>query len=126
MMNLTTGTTATVYLTLTEKQTLTNPNYLFLFVQRTTNREVVFVKSNAGDTSTAKDRYNLFSLDVDQLFEGYIGEYHYTVREQASLTNLDPEQSGAILETGMMRLSEPTDEAYEFTTYETDNTYVTR
>ena len=125
-MNLTTGTTATVYLTLKEKQTLASPNYLFAFVQRTTNREVFFVKTGASDTSTAKDRYNRFTLDVDQLFEGFIGEYHYTIREQASSTNVDPEQSGAILETGMMQLSEPTDDAYEFTIYETDNTYVTR
>jgi hypothetical protein len=126
MVNLTTGTVATVYFTLTEKQTLGSPNYLFLFTQRTTNREVAFVKLNATDTSPAKDRYNRFSFDVDQLFCGFIGEYHYEIREQSSTSNLDPTLSGKVLETGMMRLNEPAEDAYAFTTYETDNIFVTR
>jgi hypothetical protein len=126
MVNLTSGTVETVYFTLKERQTLTSPNYLFIFTQRTTNREVAFVKTNASDTSTAKDRYNRFTFDVDQLFCGFIGEYHYEVREQSSTSNLDPTLSGKILETGMMRLNEAPEDSYEFTTYETDNTYVTR
>lgn len=126
MVNLTLGTVLDVYLTLTEKQTLTAPNYLFRFVQRTTNEEITFVKSNGSDTSTAKDRYNRFIFDVDQLFCGMVGEYHYYVYEQASASNTEVSLTGNLLETGMMRLNEPTENVYTFTAYETDNSFVTR
>lgn len=126
MINLTLGTTANVYLTLTEKQTLTSPNYLFRFVQRTTNEEIKFVKKYTDDTSPYKDRYNLFSFDVDQLFCGEVGEYHYYVYEQASAYNLELDSTGKLLEEGIMRLNQAPEDTYSFTTYNTDNTFITR
>lgn len=126
MINLTAGTTANVYLTLTEKATLSSPNYLFRFVQRTTNVEVKFVKKDADDTSPYPDRYNLFSFDVDQLFCGQIGEYHYSVYEQASASNIEIENTGTLLETGIMRLNEAAEDVYAFESYQTDNEYITR
>ena len=126
MINLTVGETAQVRLTLTEKQTLASPNYLFRFVQRTTNEEIKFVKKSSDDTSPYKDRYNLFSFDVDQLFCGMIGEYHYYVYEQSSASNTEIDLTGNLLEQGLMKLNEASEDTYQFTAYETDNTFVTR
>ena len=126
MINLTLGTIANVYLTLTEKETLTSPNYLFRFVQRTTNDEIKFVKKSSDDLSQYKERYNLFSFDVDQLFCGQVGEYHYYVYEQASASNLEVDLTGNLLEDGIMRLNEDPEDTYSFTTYNPDNTFITR
>jgi hypothetical protein len=126
MINLTLGSTDNVYLTLTEKATLASPNYLFRFVQRTTNREVRFVKTNGDDLSAYPERYNQFAFDVDQLFCGEVGEYHYFIYEQASASNTELENTGAVLETGMMRLSEAVEDRYAFEAYQTDNEYITR
>lgn len=126
MINLTLGTIANVYLTLTEKETLTSPNYLFRFVQRTTNDEIKFVKKSSDDLSQYKERYNLFSFDVDQLFCGMIGEYHYYVYEQASASNIEVDLTGNLLEEGIMRLNEDPEDTYSFTTYNPDNTFITR
>jgi hypothetical protein len=115
-----------VYLTLTEKETLTSPNYLFRFVQRTTNDEIKFVKKSSDDLSQYKERYNLFSFDVDQLFCGHVGEYHYYVYEQASASNLEVDLTGNLLEEGIMRLNEDPEDTYSFTTYNPDNTFITR
>lgn len=126
MINLTLGSTDNVYLTLTEKATLASPNYLFRFVQRTTNREVRFVKTDADDLSAYPERYNQFAFDVDQLFCGEVGEYHYFVYEQASASNIELENTGALLETGIMRLNEAAEDVYAFEAYQTDNEYITR
>jgi len=126
VINLTLGTIANVYLTLTEKETLTSPNYLFRFVQRTSNDEIKFVKKSSDDLSQYKERYNLFSFDVDQLFCGQVGEYHYYVYEQASASNIEVDLTGNLLEDGMMRLNQDPDDTYSFTTYNPDNTFITR
>jgi hypothetical protein len=62
MIQLTKGVTQFMYLTLTEKELITNPNYLFVFRSRSTNTEVKFVLLNNTDISLYKDRYNKFSL----------------------------------------------------------------
>ena len=62
MIHLTKGETNTIVLTLTEKQLLTNPNYLFVFTNRSSNVVVSFVKLNATDLSSYKDRFNEFSI----------------------------------------------------------------
>lgn len=126
MINLTIGSTDNVYLTLTEKATLTAPNYLFRFVQRTTNKEVRFVKTDADDLSAYPDRYNKFAFDVDQLFCGEVGEYHYYIHQQTSASNLELDTTGKLLETGIMRLSEAAEDRYEFEAYQTHNEYITR
>ena len=46
MIHLTKGETNIIVMTLTEKQLLTNPNYLFVFTNRSSNCEVKFIKLN--------------------------------------------------------------------------------
>ncbi len=123
MIQLTKGQTQYIYLTLTEKELLVNPNYLFIFTSRSTNTSVSFVLLNATDVSLFKDRYNKFSIVTNTYFNtSLIGQYTYEVYEQASTTNTNP--SGLnMLESGIMMLNEA---STIFTTYTTTDTYKIR
>jgi len=106
MIQLAEGATQYVYLTLTEKELLTDPNYLFVFQNRETNVVTKFIKLNATDVSAYKERYNKFQFVVNTLFSPTVrGEYTYSVYEQASTSNLDPTGLN-LLETGLMKISE--------------------
>jgi hypothetical protein len=123
MIQLTKGQTQNIILTLTEKQTLTNPNYLFVFENRSTNTDVKFVKLNNTDISAYKERYNEFSIVVNSHFNTSLnGQYTYSVYEQASTSNLNPTGLN-LLETGIMELSGTT---ISFTEYETTSTFTIR
>jgi hypothetical protein len=123
MIHLTKGETNTIVMTLTEKQLLTNPNYLFVFTNRSSNCEVKFVKLNATDTSLYKDRYNEFSIVTNTSFKNQLeGQYTYEVYEQVSTTNLDITGLNK-LETGIMWLSGST---LTYNTYTTNDTYTIR
>jgi hypothetical protein len=123
MIQLTKGQTQNIILTLTEKQTLTSPNYLFVFENRSTNTDVKFVKLNNTDISAYKERYNEFTIVVNSHFNtSLIGQYTYSVYEQASSSNLNPTGLN-LLETGIMELSGTT---ISFTEYETTSTFTIR
>lgn len=123
MIRFTKGQTQNIILTLTEKQLLTNPNYLFVFTNRSANTEVKFVKLNATDLSLYKDRYNEFSIVTNTNFGSSLnGQYVYQIYEQASTSNTNP--SGLnLLETGIMEL---VGTPFEFTEYSTTDTYTIR
>lgn len=107
MIHFTKSTDSGIILTLTEKQTLTSPNYLFWFKSRGTNQEVKFVVLNAADLSPHKDRYNEFSIPVNTHFgSSPEGDWEYKIYEQTSTTNLNPALAVGLLETGIMRLSD--------------------
>jgi hypothetical protein len=101
------GTTANVILTLTEKQLIAAPNYLFVFTNRTTNYDVKFILTNAKDLSLFKERFNKFSIKVDSYFSTKLnGQWGYSVYEQTSTQNTDVTGLN-LLESGVMILSEP-------------------
>lgn len=107
MIQLIKGTTANVILTLTEKQLIAAPNYLFVFTNRTTNYDVKFILVNAKDLSLYKERFNKFSIKVDSYFSNKLnGQYDYSVYEQTSTQNTDITGLN-LLESGVMILSEP-------------------
>lgn len=119
MIHLTKTETNTIILTLTEKQLLTSPNYLFVFTNRSTNLEVKFVKLFASDTSLYKDRYNEFSIVTNTHFASQLeGQYTYEIYEQASTSNTNPSGLNK-LETGIMWLSGTTLTYNQFTTTDT-------
>ena len=123
MIRLTKGQTQNIILTLTEKQLLTNPNYLFIFTNRSANTEVKFVKLNATDVSLFKDRYNEFSIVTDTYFGSQLnGQYDYEVYEQSSPTNINPTGLN-LLESGIMEL---VGSAFSYTQYSTTDTYTIR
>jgi hypothetical protein len=123
VIRLTKGQTQNIILTLTEKQLLTSPNYLFVFENRSTNTEIKFVKLNATDISAYKDRFNEFNIVVNSYFNTALnGQYTYTIYEQTSTTNTNPTGLN-LLESGIMELSGTT---ISFTEYETTSTFTIR
>lgn len=106
MIQLIKGTTANVILTLTEKQLIAAPNYLFVFTNRTTNYDVKFILVNAKDLSLYKERFNKFSIKVDSYFSNKLnGQWDYSIYEQTSTQNTDVTGLN-LLESGIMILSE--------------------
>ena len=123
MIRLTKGQTQNIILTLTEKQLLTNPNYLFVFTNRSANTEVKFVSLNNTDISQYKDRYNEFSIVTNTNFSTALnGQYDYEIYEQASTSNLNPTGLNKI-ESGIMEL---VGTPFNFTEYTTTDTYKIR
>lgn len=123
MIQLTKGQTQYIYLTLTEKQLLVSPNYLFVFTNRGSNQQVKFVKLNNTDVSQYKDRYNKFSIVVNDYFGSSLnGQWDYQVYEQTSTTNTNPAGLN-LLESGVMMLNQT---ATIFTEYTTTDTYKIR
>jgi hypothetical protein len=124
MITIKKGNTETIVLTLTEKQTLASPNYLFVFKSRMPEQIVSFVLLNAADTSAYKYRYNQFSLVVNNCFSNSPqGEWRYYIYEQASATNKDEAKTGGLLEEGIMRLNEA--EAFSYVSYNVETEFIT-
>ena len=110
MIKLTKGNTENLILTLKEKQTILDANFLMVFQSRTTNDKVKFVIVNSADQSLYQDRYNQFSLVVNTYFANVEeGWYTYKVYEQASSSNTNEANAGAVVETGLMFLSDGQD-----------------
>jgi len=123
MIHLTKTETNTIVMTLTEKQLLTNPNYLFVFTNRSSNNVIKFVVLNASDVSLYKDRYNEFNIVTNTNFASALeGQYTYEVYEQVSSSNLNITGLNK-LETGIMWLSGST---LSYTEYTTTDTYTIR
>jgi hypothetical protein len=123
MIRLTKGATQNIILTLTEKQLLTNPNYLFVFTNRSANTEVKFVSLNNTDISQYKERYNEFSIVTNTNFSTALnGQYDYDIYEQTSTSNLNPAGLN-LLESGIMEL---VGTPFNFTEYTTTDTYKIR
>jgi hypothetical protein len=123
MIHLTKGQTNTIILTLTEKQLLITPNYLFVFTNRSSNNVIKFVVLNTADLSLFKDRYNEFSIVTNSSFSSALeGQYTYEVYEQASSSNTNPTGLNK-LETGIMWLSGST---LTYNQYTTTDTYTIR
>ena len=123
MIRLTKGQTQNIILTLTEKELLTNPNYLFIFTNRSANTEVKFVRLNNTDISQYKDRYNEFSIVTNTNFSTALnGQYDYDIYEQTSTSNLNPAGLN-LLESGIMEL---VGTPFNFTEYTTTDTYKIR
>lgn len=126
MLHLTKGQTDNIVVTLTEKATLTNPNWLFIFKSRVTNETISFVVLGSADLSAYKERFNSFNIVVNTYFANKTsGEYTYSIYEQASSSNTNPDLATGLVEVGQMNLKDATD--FSFTSYtNTTNTYKVR
>jgi hypothetical protein len=123
MIHLTKGQTNSIVLTLTENQLLTNPNYLFVFTNRSSNLQVKFVQLNAADVSLYKDRYNEFNIVTNTYFGSSLnGQYVYSIYEQTSTSNTNPAGLN-LLETGILELDGT---GISYTQYSTTDTYKIR
>ena len=122
MIKFTKGNTDTNYITLKEKQTILDANFLCVFQSRITNEKVKFVLVNSADQSLYKDRFNEFDVVVNTYFANYEeGWFTYTIYEQASPSNLIEASAGAVVETGLMFLSDGQD--VTTTKYDNPTTY---
>ena len=100
-----------VALTLVEETTLSNPYYLFEFQNDTTLVKYFQIFTDVSVAGAARTRANLFNIEVvvsgagaEQIVLGNIGQYNYTIYEQTSSSNLDPDLVTGIVERGRMRL----------------------
>lgn len=108
-----------VVLTLTEKASLSSPYYLFEFQNDSDKTVQRFI---AEDVSSFTDRYNRFAITEKSNPDNLSGEvelslpgfWSYTIREQTSSTNLDPDQSGEIVETGRVRVIGVSTTSYKY------------
>jgi hypothetical protein len=115
MINLKKGVTSTVYFTGTEKATLTNPRFLFVFLNR--GSKVTF-KVNVANTSTDA-RYDKAVINSSVTADYEPALYEYTIYEKS---NTDTTESGTIVETGYMILRAASE--FEMTEYnEQTNTF---
>jgi hypothetical protein len=130
MQLITRGTNSTIIFTLKEKQTLTNPYFLFELKYRgdgTTTKTFI-----ASDTSTYTDRYNEFLVTEvnaggEILTSGTInlqnvGEWHYRIFEQTSSTNLIVANAVNELENGIVKVL-PGSSSTSYTHQISDNSY---
>lgn len=123
MLHLIKSQTQYIFLTLTEKQILSNPNYLFVFTNRSNNNSVSFIKLNATDLSAHKERFNKFQIVTNDHFANQlVGQWTYQVYEQVSNSNTNPTGLN-LLESGIMMLA---DAQNVFSSYSTTDTYKIR
>lgn len=115
-----------ITLTLTEKTTITDANYLFQFQSDQTKEDYFLICQDLA-TTEQKKRFNLFNITegVDDplnssIILGLTGRYHYYIYEQVSDTNLDP-TGLTIVERGIMVLKGTQDSNY--VSYEFDVKY---
>jgi len=121
------ATTNVVILTLSERTTITDAYYLFTF----TNDQTKDVKSFIGLENSANPyRANEFSIEenaiedlVNSVVSLSVGFWSYSIREQASSSNLIVASSGDVVEIGKVYVYE--DEATIPTFTETTTTIPT-
>jgi len=109
-----------VPLTLVEKTTISSPYYLFEFQNDTTKVKYYQIFTDVSAAGEARDRSNLFDIEVitsgtalaNQIKLGTLGQYNYTIYEQASSSNLDPALSGAVVQRGRAWLIDDEDSIY--------------
>lgn len=117
-----TDTAAVLIVTLTEKVTISDPYYLFIFKHVLTKQTVTFIKYTGQDESVYPQRYNQFTINAAVVFaDKPTGEWHYIIYEQVSSTNTDPALSGNELEHGKLRIDPAT--AFEYTIYNGQQTF---
>lgn len=111
MININKNSQNVVVLTLTEKTTLTNPNYLFSFENGNTREVTNFIST---DLSQYKSRYNEFLItETGTTFVNLTastinikpGMYSYTIYQQTSPTNLNVSAATSVVEVGKVIVS---------------------
>lgn len=126
MIHLIKGQTNPIVLTLSEKCTLSSPNFLWICKSRNTNETISFVILGSTDISTSKTRYNKFNFVTSTYFASSTnGEWTYNIYEQTSTSNLNPSLATGLVEKGQFTLNDSSQ--FSFNTYNsTNNTYKVR
>jgi len=110
MLIINKNTTEPFRVTVTEKVSISNPYFLFVFTNDITKGQVVFLQTNISNHTQRYDEFmltetsgtiNASSGTVEFL---PLGSWTYEVFEQASPTNLDPTLTGNRVESGMAKV----------------------
>jgi hypothetical protein len=113
-----------IVVTLTEKKTLSEPYYLFVFTHVTTKQVVNLIMSPDDDQSEYPARYNKYTLATATVFDNKpAGQWIYSVYEQESSTNTTVSNTASLVENGKMILYAA--EAFEFEKYNESTSYKT-
>lgn len=100
MITINKGASNTMYVTATEKVTITNPFFLISFKHMVSGGIRTFLVS---DTSTHTERYNEFTFTEGATTQKTlpVGEYEYTIYAQTSSNNTNPALANEVVEEGI-------------------------
>lgn len=84
--------------TVSELTTITNPHYLFEFIEEQSGDKLYCILPNSSNGIPRYDEF-LITDGLDLVFP-YSGFYTYKIYQQSSSTNLDPSLSDGLVEEG--------------------------
>lgn len=109
-----------VVLTLSEKTTITDATYLFTFTNDQSNKVKSFIAIDISPNPIRYNRFDIIEDNTEDLENGVVkldqlDSWSYTIREQASATNLVVANSGNIVEEGIVIVLDSSTEIPTFT-----------
>lgn len=127
MLNLLHNQLNSLDVTVSNESELNNPTFLWVLTNLETKDKIYFIPFNV--TVPHAGRYDTFTFTTNPLIpEVYTGstcnihlaqgQYTYSIYDQVSVSNLNPQYSNNIVEVGMARMEQT---EICFTTYFTDN-----
>jgi hypothetical protein len=103
MLIIDTTQLSTLYVTATEKVTLSPPYYFLLSLNNREERDITY-NILVTDLSSFPTRYNEFAITTAQSANWEKGEYEYTIYAQSSAVNTDPTLANESVETGILKI----------------------
>lgn len=94
---------STLYVTATEKVTLSPPYYFLLSLNNREERDITY-NILVTDLSSFPTRYNQFNITTAQSANWEKGEYKYTIYAQTSAVNTDPTLANEAVESGVLKI----------------------
>lgn len=107
-----------VYLTLLEKTTITGATYLFVLTNDLTKEVKAFIPPALG-IEGVYIKFSITDNPTEQPLNGVMsfsptGYWHYTIYQQTSATNLNPNDAEGIVETGKAHVTGTPYENHEY------------
>lgn len=103
MLIVDTTALSTIYVTATEKVTLSPPYYFLLSLNNREDRSITY-NIIVTDLSSFPTRYNQFNITTATSSAWETGEYEYTIYAQSSSSNTNPAAANEIVETGILKV----------------------
>lgn len=103
MLIVDTTALSTLYVTATEKVTLSPPYYFLLSLNNREDRSITY-NVVVTDQSSFPTRYNQFNISTGVSGAWVKGEYEYTIYAQSSSSNTVPANANEVVETGIMKI----------------------
>ena len=132
MIHITRGATNYIYTTLKEKRSTATTFYYLISCENVLTKETKnFIPKSVAITTDRYEKLEILENDTEVLASGKVklkpaGTWHYTIYEQTSSSNLDPDDESVvgILERGILQVSKATEEvSYNFHTA-TETNYI--